>query len=61
MKAIDSVPKRYLAAWGQFQCQCPDGVTEEAWRQAIDDAGKFFHQWGKLATASFHAILERAK
>jgi hypothetical protein len=49
MKAMDSVPKRYLAAWGQFQCQCPGGVTEQAWRQAIDDAGRFLAQWGKHA------------
>jgi hypothetical protein len=49
MKAMDSVPKRYLAAWGQFQCQCPAGVTEQAWRQAIDGADRFLDQWGKLA------------
>jgi hypothetical protein len=49
MKAMDSVPKRYLAAWGQFQCQCPASVTEQAWRQAIDDAGRFLDQWGSLA------------
>jgi hypothetical protein len=49
MKAMDTVPKRYLAAWGQFQCQCPAGVTEQTWRQAIDDAGRFIAQWGKLA------------
>jgi hypothetical protein len=24
-------------------------VTEQAWRQAIDDAGRFLAQWGKLA------------
>jgi hypothetical protein len=47
--ASDSVPERYLDAWGQFQCQCPGGVTEQAWRQAIDDAGKFFDQCGSLA------------
>src|ERR1700719_1396017 len=46
---MDSVPKRYLAACGQFQCQCPGGVTEHAWRQAIDDAGRFFDQWGSMA------------
>jgi hypothetical protein len=32
-----------------FQCQCPAAVTEQAWRQAIDDAGRFLAQWGKLA------------
>jgi hypothetical protein len=49
MKAMDSVPKCYLAAWRQFQCQCPAGVTEQAWRQAIDHAGRFLAQWGRLA------------
>ena len=49
MKAMDSVPKRYLAAWGQFQCQCPEDVTEQDWRQAIDDAGRFLAQRGRLA------------
>jgi hypothetical protein len=47
--ASDSVPERYLDAWARFQLQCPAGVTEQAWRQAIDDAGRFLDQWGKLA------------
>jgi hypothetical protein len=47
--ASDSVPERYLDAWATFQLQCPGGVTEQAWRQAIDDAGRFLAQWGKLA------------
>jgi hypothetical protein len=44
-----SVPERYLDAWARFQLQCPGTVTEQAWRQAIDDAGRFLAQWGKLA------------
>jgi hypothetical protein len=47
--AAESVPERYLDAWATFQLQCPGGVTEQAWRQAIDDAGRFLNQWGKLA------------
>src|ERR1700724_2835369 len=47
--AADSVPERYLDAWATFQLQCPGGVTEQAWRNAIDDAGRFLDQWGKLA------------
>jgi len=46
---FETAAKRYLAAWGQFQCQCPDSVTEQTWRQAIDDAGRFLDKWGKLA------------
>jgi hypothetical protein len=46
--AMDSVPERYLDAWARFQLQCPGGVTEQVWRQAIDDAGRFLAQWGKL-------------
>jgi hypothetical protein len=47
--AMESVPERYLDAWARFQLQCPDGVTEQAGRQAIDDTGRFLDKWGKLA------------
>jgi hypothetical protein len=47
--APGSVPERYLDARARFQLQCPGGVTEQAWRQAIDDTGRFLDQWGKLA------------
>jgi hypothetical protein len=47
--AMASVPERYADAWARFQSQCPSGVSEERWRQAIDDAGRFLNQWGKLA------------
>jgi hypothetical protein len=47
--AAESAPERYLDAWATFQLQCPGGVTEQAWRQAIDDTGRFLNQWGKLA------------
>jgi hypothetical protein len=47
--AMSSVPDSYLDAWAQFQSQCPGGVSEERWRQAIDDAGRFLNQWGNLA------------
>jgi hypothetical protein len=43
--------KRYYGSLraATFQVQCPGGVTEQTWRQAIDDAGRFLAQWGKLA------------
>ena len=47
--AMGKVPERYLDAWARFQLQCPGGVSEERWHQAIDDAGRFLDQWGKLA------------
>jgi hypothetical protein len=47
--ATESMPEPYLDAWATFQLQCPGGVTEQAWRQAIDDAGQFLDQWGALA------------
>jgi hypothetical protein len=47
--ASDSVPECYLDAWARFQLQLPGGVTEQTWRQAIDDAGRFLARWGKLA------------
>jgi hypothetical protein len=43
------VPERYVDAWARFQSQCPGGVTEQAWCQAVEDAGRFLAQWGKLA------------
>jgi hypothetical protein len=45
----DSVPAVYADAWGRLQCQKPYGVTEAAWRQAVDDAGRFLDQWRNLA------------
>jgi hypothetical protein len=39
----------YLGAWVRLQVQKPAHVTVEQWRQAIDDAGRFLDQWGKLA------------
>jgi hypothetical protein len=47
--AADRVPERYADAWARFQLQCPNGISEELWRQAIADAGRFLNQWGKLA------------
>jgi hypothetical protein len=47
--AADSVPERYLDAWVRLERQGPAHVTVEQWRQAIDDAGRFLAQWGKLA------------
>jgi hypothetical protein len=47
--ASDSVPERYLDAWARLQCQRPEGIPEPQWRQAINDAGRFLDQWGKLA------------
>jgi hypothetical protein len=47
--AADRVPECYLDAWVRFKLQCPGGISEELWRQAIDDAGRFLNQWGKLA------------
>jgi hypothetical protein len=38
--AAHSVPEPYLDAWARFQLQCPGGVTDQAWRQAIDGAGR---------------------
>ena len=47
--AMGGVPDRFLDAWARLQCQRPEGVTEQTWRQAIDDAGRFLDKWGKLA------------
>jgi hypothetical protein len=47
--AMGSVPEPYLDAWARLQCQKPGGVTNEGWRLAIDDAGKFLDAFGSLA------------
>ena len=49
--AADSVPACYLDAWARLQCRRPLYATEEAWRQAIDDAGRFLDAWGTDAAA----------
>jgi hypothetical protein len=46
---IPTAPERYRNAWARFQLRRPAGVTEQAWRQALNDAGRFLAQWGKLA------------
>ncbi len=47
--AAGGVPELYLDAWARLQCQKPHGVTDEDWRLAIEDGGKFLDRWGKLA------------
>jgi hypothetical protein len=47
--AMASVPEPYLDTWARLQCQKPMRVSDDDWRQAIDDAGRFLDQWGSLA------------
>jgi hypothetical protein len=47
--AMDSVPEPYLDAWARLQVQKPMRVSDADWRQAIDEAGRFLDQWGRLA------------
>jgi hypothetical protein len=47
--AADSVPEVYLHAWAQLNCRRPAKVTEAAWRQALDDGGRFLDTWGSVA------------
>ena len=35
-------------SWAGLQCQKPMRVSDDDWRQAIDDAGRFL-DWGTLA------------
>ena len=44
--AAERVPGCYLGAWARLQCQRPSNATEEAWRRAIQDAGRFLDAWG---------------
>lgn len=45
------LPRHYADAFADMQNHRPEVVTEERWRQAIDDAGRFLDQWGEKATA----------
>jgi hypothetical protein len=47
--AMGGVPERFLDAWAHLQVQKPHQVSDDGWRQAIDDAGQFFDQGGSLA------------
>jgi hypothetical protein len=48
--AMGGVPEAYLDGWARLQIQKPLTVSDAQWRQAIDDAGRFFDQWSKLVT-----------
>jgi hypothetical protein len=50
--SIGSVPEPYLDSWGRMQCQVPIGVSDEDYRVAVDDAGRFLDRWGSLAVES---------
>jgi hypothetical protein len=58
--AICSLSWNYVSAIVPLWGQCPGGVTEQAWRQAIDEAGRFLAQWEgadpKLAGAAAKAV-----
>ncbi len=42
----DSVPAIYLDTWARLNHQKPLLVSEEEWRQALDDGGRFLDAWG---------------
>jgi hypothetical protein len=43
------VPECYRSTWEALQFQCPAEIPEPQWRQALDDAARFFGEWGGLA------------
>ena len=45
----DSVPAIYLDAWARLNHQKPFRVSDEEWRQALDDGGRFLDRWGSEA------------
>ena len=47
--AMGGVPEAYLDAWAHLQVRKPMQVSDERWRQAINDAGRFLDAWGALA------------
>ena len=44
--AADRVPACYLDAWARLNHQEPLGVSENEWRLALDDGGRFLDAWG---------------
>lgn len=58
---MDSVPECCLDGWVRLQCQQPANVTEARWRQAIDDAGRFFDQWGGLVEKPQPILARRSR
>ena len=49
--AADRVPFAYLDAWARLNCQKPARVSENLWRLALDDGGRFLDAWGDEAAA----------
>jgi hypothetical protein len=47
--AADRVPAVYLELWATFQSRRPLLASVVQWQQAMDDAGNFLDQWGRLA------------
>jgi hypothetical protein len=47
--AVGGVPEPYLDAWAHLQVRKPMQVSDERWRQLINDAGRFLDAWGALA------------
>jgi len=43
------VPAPYLNTWARLNHQKPMRVSDEEWRRAVDDGGRFFDAWGSLA------------
>ena len=44
--AADRVQSVYLDAWARLNHQKPFGVSEDEWRLALDDGGRFLDAWG---------------
>ena len=45
------VPAVFLDGWSRLNCQRPFGVSEAAWRLALDDGGRFLDAFGEDAAA----------
>jgi hypothetical protein len=46
--AADRVPPAYLDAWARLNHQKPFDVSEDEWRQALDDGGRFLDAWARI-------------
>ena len=50
------VAEPYLDAFARLQCQKPVRVSDAAWRQVIDDVGRFLDQRGSLSAGDLFDV-----
>ncbi|MDI9848136.1 hypothetical protein QM467_08745 [Rhodoblastus sp. 17X3] len=47
------IPAPYLDAWARLNHQKPMRVSDDDWRRALDDGGRFFDGWGWVSESEW--------